>query len=140
GVHPIDRTGGDVYGGIESKGVIGSSEIVIDGFRHANNFYVPFMQLLGYGKGVVTADCNECLDVVLLERGDTGFQSVSPLGWIGAGGAKNGAAPRQNSTHGGQIKGHRFVLHQSPPAFEKSDELVLIVEMTLTYNRANHRV
>ena len=50
---------------------------------------------------------------------------------IGARGAKNCAAARQNSAHAGQIERHGLVFKQSTPAFQETDKFVFVMKAPL---------
>ena len=77
---------------------------------------------------------------MLLEGIGASLQAVFTLGWIGARGAKDGAAARQDTAHRCEIEFHGLVFQQPAPAFHESHKLVFIVEGALTHYGPNDRI
>src|SRR5882762_5198522 len=75
-----------------------------------------------------------------LEGLDAMLQAVWTLGWIGARGAEDGAATRQDTADRREIEFHGLVFQQPAPALHESHKLVFIVEGALTHHCPNHRI
>src|SRR5579859_3567594 len=73
GMNAIYGFADDVAGGVESEGVLGATEIVINRLGHADDMNSVLMQLLRNRESVVAADRDQSIDLVLLERGDAAF-------------------------------------------------------------------
>src|SRR5215469_8168175 len=140
GVHAIDGAGGHVDCGVEAEGVVGSGKIVVDSLGNSDHFYLYLKELLGDRERVITADGDEGVDLVLLKSLDAQVEAVAVFGRVGARGAQNGATAGKNAADAREVEGHEFVLHQSPPAFEKSHKLVLVVKVSLAHHGADDRV
>src|SRR6185369_3533311 len=134
GVDPVDGLGGNINRSIETKSEVGAGQVVVDGLGDAHHINAFFVQPLGYRKRVVAADGDQGLDLMLLQGSDAFFQSISFLAGVGARSAENGAAAGKDSAHTGKIQRHRFVLHQTAPAFEKAHKFVFLVEATFAHH------
>src|SRR3977135_1336576 len=77
---------------------------------------------------------------MFLEGLDAMLQAVGTLGWIGARGAKDGAAARQDTAHRREIEFHGLVFQQPAPALHESHKLIFIVEGALTHHCPNDRI
>ena len=62
GMQPVDALGSERYGGIESKRQCRRFQIVIDGFRHADNGQALLMQLMADLDRSVAADHHQPID------------------------------------------------------------------------------
>src|SRR3977135_2078590 len=77
---------------------------------------------------------------MFLEGLDAMLQAVRTLGWIGARGAQDGAATRQDTADRREIEFHGLVFQQPAPALHESHKVVFIVEGTLAHHCPNGRI
>ena len=140
GVHAVDGFADDVARGIEAEGIVGSAEVVVDGFRHSHNVYALLVQFLRDGKCIVAADRNQGIDFVGRNGFYAAIEAVGTLGGIGTRSAQNGSPAGQNAAHRVQIQFHALVLNQAAPTFHESHELVVVVKHSFAHYRADHRV
>src|SRR5258708_33606755 len=77
---------------------------------------------------------------MLLELLGATLQAAFTLVWMGARGANNGAAARQDTAHCREIEFHGLVFQQPAPALHESDKVVFIVEGALTHHCPNDRI
>ena len=137
GVDAVNGFAYDVAGSIESESVVGSAQVVVDGFRHAHDFDSSFVELLRDRQGVVAADRDERIKFVLCDGGGAALNAVRTLGWVGARGAQNGSAAGQNAAHRLQVERHGLVFDQAPPALHETHKFIVIVEHAFAHYGAD---
>ncbi len=94
GVQPVDRLHGDVDGGVEAEGVVGGTEVVVDGLRHSDDVDAEVVQLGGDAEGVLAADRDQRVDPELGEVRLDLLDATVDLERVGARRAEDRAAPR----------------------------------------------
>ena len=99
-----------------------------------------FVELLRHRQCIVAADGNQCVDLVLLNRGGASLNAVRTLRRVGARRTKNGSAARQNAAHRIQVQRHALVLDQAAPALQETHEFIVVVKHALAHNGADDRV
>ena len=139
-VHAIDGFGGNTHGRVEAEGEIGAGQIVVDRFRNAHYFYSVVKKFLRYRKRVVAANGDQRIASMFLEVFRAALQAVRTFGGVGARGAQDSAATRQNARHRRQVELHGFVFQQPAPALHESHKLVFIVKGALAHDRPNDRI
>ncbi len=139
-VDAVDRFAYHIARRIKPERVVGSPQIVVDRLGHADHFDSFFMQLLRHRQRVVAADGNQCVDLVLVNRGGTSINAVRTLRRVGARGAQNGSSAGQNSAHRIQVQHHALVFDQTAPALQETHEFIVIVKHALPHHGADDRV
>ena len=108
GVNFVDRVGGGVERGVKSEGDLGGGEIVVDGFRNADDLHAFEEEFVGDFHGAIATDGD---DGVNAEFGGIGEDLVGDVagdlhavldgfvlkGIAAVGGAEDGAAAREDS-------------------------------------------
>src|SRR5262249_36777645 len=140
GKNAVDGFGYNIHGSVKTEGVVGAGKIVVDGFGKDDNFDALVALILGDGKSVGTPDSNQSLDLVLVQCGNTFFEAVGFLGWIGSRSAQNGAPAMKNSADTTEVERHVLVFDEAAPAFEKADELIGIVENPFAHHGTDNCV
>ena len=144
GVQAVDRLHGDVHRGVEAERVIGGTEVVVDGLRHADDGNALVVQPGRDAKRVLAADDHQGVDAepvhVVLDPLDAGPARAGLLERIRPRRAEDRAAARQDAAHRGHVERHRVRFKRPPPAVTKSEELDPVILSTLAYHRADHRV
>jgi radical SAM protein with 4Fe4S-binding SPASM domain len=135
GMDAVNGAGGDVDGGVESKGEIGAGEIVVDGFGNTDDFDAIGVEFLRDGERVIAADGDEGVAVVAGQVFHAAFEAAVVLGRIGARGAENGAAAGQNAAYSAEAQFGSLVLEQTAPAFHEAHKLVAIMKGSLAHDR-----
>src|SRR4051794_38695256 len=94
GVYAIDRLAHNVARRIEPEGVVGATQVVVDGLGNAYDFDSFFVELLRDRKSVVSANGNQGVNLVRIKGLNAAIKTVGALRGIGAGGAENGSSTR----------------------------------------------
>src|SRR5581483_11212785 len=128
GVHTVNGFGGDADGGGEAEAEVGAAEIVVNGLGNADYLGSALVQTHGDRLRVVAADGDEGVNFVAAQVLHAALQAAFALGRVGARGAQDGAAARQDAGHRLQVERHGLVFHHPAPAFHEADELVAVVE------------
>ncbi|GDY42122.1 hypothetical protein SANT12839_030040 [Streptomyces antimycoticus] len=141
GVEPVDGLGGDVDGGVEAEGVVGGGQVVVDGLGDADAADpVVVGEPGGDAEGVLAADRDQRVDLLL----DQGLldppDAVLALEGVGAGGAEDGAAARQDAAHRADVEGNGVVLERASPAVPEADEVIAVFLYALAHDGADDRV
>jgi hypothetical protein len=140
GVQPVDRLHGDVDGGVEAEGVVGGTEVVVDGLRDTDHVDAELVQLGGHAEGVLTADRDQGVDAL---RGEVVLDPLDPvldLEGVGAGRAEDGAAAGQDAADLRDTQGAGQALEGTLPAVPETHEFVTVVGDALADHRPDHRV
>src|SRR5581483_1597695 len=128
GVHTVNGFGGNTDGGVEAEAEVGAAEIVVNGLGNADYLDSALVQAHGDRLRVVAADGDEGVNLVAAQVLHAALQAAFALGRVGARGAQDGAAARQDAGHRLQVERHGLVFHHPAPAFHEADELVAVVE------------
>ena len=139
-MHAVDGAGGHIHGRVEAEGEVGAGQIVVDGLRNAHHFHSVGEKLLRHRERVIAANRDQGVATMFLEVLDAVLQAAFMLGRIGARGAQDGAAARQDATHRREVEFHGLVFQHPAPALHESHELVFVVKSALAHHRPNHRV
>ncbi len=97
GAKAVDRIHRDVHGGVETEGVVGGAEVVVDRLRHPDHLDAGVVQVPGDTEGVLAADRDQSVDAVLLEACPDLFDAAVHLDRVGAGGTEDGAAAGEDA-------------------------------------------
>ena len=128
GVQPVDGLGGDADRGVEAEGVVGGGQVVVDGLGHADAVDAVLVgEPGGDAEGVLAADRDERVDLVLGEVLLDAADAVLLLEGIGARGAEDGAAAGQDAAHGGDVERDGVAFERTAPAVPEADELVAVL-------------
>ena len=140
-VEAVDRLGRDVEGGVEAEGHVGCGEVVVDRLRHAQHRQpVAFVQAGGDAERVLAADRDQPVEVERLHRLADPFGPVLALERVGAGGAEDGPAARQDAARRLDRQLLVQVLERPPPAVAKADDCVPVVIDALADDGADRGV
>jgi hypothetical protein len=110
GVDAIERLAHDITCGVESKSVIGAAEVVVDRLRNSHHVGATLVEFLRDRESVVAADRDQRLNLIFLQRGQAAVDAIRTLRRIGARGAQDGAAARQNASDRLEIENHIIVV------------------------------
>ena len=113
---PVNALHRGVGGSIESDGVIGANNVVINGTGNAHHRNAPFAQILGAPEGAVAADGHNAVQSQQL-AGIGGF--LLPLlcaELLAAGRVQYGAAAVDDAADAGAVHLHKVTVDQSLPA------------------------
>ena len=93
GADAVHSLGCDGDCGIETEGVVGRAQVVINGLGHADDGQAGVGQALGAGEGAFTADGDDGVDTVTLHHDfDVFGAAVGAVEGVGTGGADDGTA------------------------------------------------
>ena len=137
-VQPVDRLGDDRDGGVETEGVVGRREIVVDRLRHAHDRGALLgEEPRGDAEGVLSADRDEPVEPlqVVLDAIEPAIDLVR----VRARGAQDRAATREDPRDRLRIERPERALDHAPPAVHDADHLVAPVERP-SRDPADHRV
>ena len=127
GVQPVDRLHRDVDRGVEAEGEVGGVEVVVDRLGHADDVDAEVVQLGRDTERVLAADGDQRVDAevgeVLLDLLDAALD----LERVGARGAEDGAAARQDAAHLRDAELAGRALERALPAVAEADELVAVL-------------
>src|ERR1700761_2944764 len=140
GVKAVDGFGGDGDGGVEAEADVGAGEVVVDGFRDADAGHAALDELDGDGLRVVTTEGDEGVEVVFFDVGETLLEAAFNFFYVGARGAKDGAAAMEDTASGLKIERHGLVVDDAAPAFHEADELVAVEVNAFAHSGANNGV
>src|SRR5579872_5419624 len=140
GVNAVDRLAHDIARCVESKGVVRSAKIIVDGLGHAHHLDPLLEQFLRNRQCVVTANRNQRVDFMFLDCGKAPLYAVGALRRIRTRRAQNRSTTRQNSAYRVEIERHCHVLDQTAPALHETDKFVVIMKYSFAYDRANDRI
>src|SRR5262249_11911496 len=139
-VQAIDRLHGDVHRGVESEGVVGGAEVVVDRLRDADHLEPMLVELRRHAQRVLAADRDQRRDRevarVLLEQ----LAAALALGGVGAGRVEEGPAARQDPAYALHIERRAVAFERAPPAVTEPDEVVAVDRHTLAHHCPDHRV
>ena len=128
GVQPVDGLGGDADRGVEAEGVVGGGQVVVDGLGHADALdAVLVVQPRGDAEGVLAADRDQRVDLVLGEVLLDPADTVLRLERVGAGRAEDGAAAGQDAAYGRDVERDGVALERAAPAVPVADEFVRVL-------------
>src|SRR5207344_171778 len=116
-------------------------EVVVDRLRHADHAdAVLAVQPRRRPQCVLAADRDQAVDTVGLEVGEEPLGAPLFLERVGARGAEDRAAARQDAAHLGHAERAAVALQRAVPAVAVADELVPAAFDALAHDRADHRV
>ncbi len=139
-VQPIDGFSRNGHRRVKAEGVVGGSQVVVDGLRYANDRKADHGELGRHAQCVLTPDDDKTIDTKATHGVEDSSFAVAICIWVGSAGPEDCASPRENPTDGGDIEGHRVPFHGSAPPVTKSDELVAIDLDALAYDSSDHSV
>ena len=140
GVQPVDRLHRDVDRGVEAEGEVGGVEVVVDRLGDADHVDAEVVQLGRHSEGVLASDGHQRVDAeveqVLLDL----LHAALDLERVGARGAEDGAAAREDAAHlrDAELAGHP--LQRSLPAVAEPDELEAVLLDALADDGPDDRV
>src|SRR5690606_6665484 len=76
GVDPVDRLGGDVHGRVEADGAVGAGDVVVDRLGDGDDRQTGLRALARRVEGAVTADADQAVDPLRLQRGVDRLQAT----------------------------------------------------------------
>ena len=124
-VQAVDRLHRDVDRRVEAEGVVGGAEVVVDRLRHADDPDAALgVQSRGDAEGVLTADRDQAVDPFLRQVCDDPLGAAVLLEGVGARGAEDRAATRQDAAHLGHPQRPARALERAVPTVAVADELV----------------
>ena len=117
GVQTVDSIGGHRNGGIETKGVVGGVNVIINGLRHAHYRHAVIRKPLCALEGTFTTDGDKGVYPGIRHVGLNLVKAGLELIRMQAAGAQDGAAAQQNTVDFRiVIKIAAAVFHQAHPA------------------------
>lgn len=127
-VQAVDRLRRDADRRVEAEGVVGGGQVVVDGLRNTDDMdAVLVVQARGHAQGVLAADRDERLDLLLGEVLLDAPDAVLLLERIRPRGAEDGAATGQDAAYGGDVEPDGVVLERPAPAVAEADEVVVVL-------------
>src|SRR5690606_6405004 len=76
GVDPVDRLGGDVHGRVEADGAVGAGDVVADRLGDGGARHTGLRDRARRVEGAVTADADQAVDPLRLQRGVDRLQAA----------------------------------------------------------------
>ena len=98
-VQAVDRLRGDSHCSVEAEGVVGGVEIVVDRLGYADDGQAVLGERGGDTEGVFTTDRHERVDTQVCEVALDALDAALHLDRVGARGAEDRAAARQDAAH-----------------------------------------
>lgn len=141
GAQPVDRLGGDLDGGVETEGVVGGVDVVVDGLGYPDDRDAVLEEPLRRRRGALSADRDHAVDTEVLEYLLDVLRAA-----VGLGVRAESTGAQDGSTLVGQTTDHRAVeiddvaVDQSVPAVAETDELLAVDRLPLEDRSADHRV
>src|SRR5262249_37739796 len=123
-----------------TKTKVGAAHVVVNGLGNGHHVYATLEQLLRDGLRVVSAQRDQGVHAILLQVLDAAVHAISLLCGIRARSAEDGSATRQDPGHSFQVQGLCQVFQHAAPAFEKADELVVVMKLSFAHDGAYDRV
>ena len=139
-VQAVDRIGGDHHGRIEPEGVVGRVEVVVDRLGHADDRQAVLGQLRRHAQRVFAADRDECVDSEIGEVALDLLDTALDLDRVGARGAEDRAAARQDAAHRGDVEGHGDALERALPSVTEPDEVIAVLADAPADDRSDDRI
>ena len=122
GVQTVDSIGGHRNRSIETKGVIGGIDVIINGLRHAHYRHAVIRKPLCTLEGSLTTNGYKCIYPGIRHVGLNLFKAGLELIRMQAAGAQDGAAAQQNTVN------FRIVIKIAAAVFHQADPTVLITD------------
>ncbi len=117
GVQAVDSVSSHGYCGIETKGVVRSVNVVINGLRNADNRDSVVGQPLGALERSLATDGDQCVNTRIRHVGLDGVQPSLELVWVQATRAEDGTASQEDTVDLGiVVKIATAVLHEAYPS------------------------
>ena len=121
-VEAVNRLGGDVDGRVESEGGLRAFDVVVNRRGDADHAEAVFLvEPVRDGERVHAADDDHAVEVESLDVGHDLLRAFGREERIGARGAQDRPAARQNAADRLDIERHRQAVHQSAPAAHDAD-------------------
>ena len=136
-VQAVDRVRGDGHCRVEAEGVVGGVEVVVDRLGYADDGQTMLGEFGGDTESVFTADRDERIDTQIGEIALDALYAALHLDGVGARGAEDRAAARQDAAHCGDVERHGEAIEWALPAIAESDELVAVLLGALADDRAD---
>ena len=136
----VDGVGGGLHGGVEAKGELGDSEVVVDGLGDADDGGAFGGEPAGDGKRVVATDGDEGVDALAFKRGNHSARAAFGGVGVGARGAEDGAAEGKDVVAVRGAEGHEVAFHDARPAVAEADDFVAVLALAFGDNGSDDRV
>ena len=127
--------------GVEAERVVGRTQVVVDGLRHADDVDAVFRESVRGGQGALAADRDDAVDAMLCEslRDVLGAAARAVVG-VGAAGAEDRTALPGQALHLMPGERHEVAVDDSAPAVADPDELQVVGGRALEHDAADDRV
>ena len=125
GVQAVERLGDHAHRAVEPDAVVRDTEVGVHGLRHAHHASVLFGQPRGNAQRVVPADCDQRIDVELLEVVQHLIHTMVELHRVHTRAAEHGAAERQDAREPRALEGDHVTLTDQPgPSVANAEQCV----------------
>jgi len=121
GVEAVNGIGGDLHRGVKAEAHLGGRQVIVDGLGDPNDRHALAGQAVGHPQRVVAANGHKGVDAEQVQSGHHPGGAAGDGVWVRAGGAEDGASPRQDAPAHLHAQGHDVPLHGAPPPIAQTD-------------------
>ncbi len=122
GVNAVDCLGGDRNRGVESKGLVGAADVVVDRLRNADAGHAVLAQKESHRLCVIATQCNQGVNIVRLQHLPNLVDAARNLLYVGARRVQNRSALQLDAIDPFQRQRNPLIVERTPPVFRKLTE------------------